>query len=151
MRITYTASVDPDVKYPLRQFQQELELYLADPDGWASHGYEFVPVTRNPQVFIRLSSPATLQKSGCGDGRLSCAELGGKRMYLNAHRWTHGAAPSRLPLEDYRQYMVSHEMGHILGHDHMKCPGPGHPAPIMMQQTLGIGACTPSTKVGPPK
>jgi hypothetical protein len=151
MRITYTASVDPDVKYPLRQFQEELEMYLADPDGWAAQGYEFVEVTRNPQVIIRLSSPATIQKSGCGDGRLSCAELGGRRMYLNAHRWTHGSAPSRLPLEDYRQYMVSHEMGHILGHDHMKCPGPGHPAPIMMQQTLGIGACSPNTKVGTPK
>lgn len=38
-------------------------------------------------------------------------------------------------------------MGHILGYDHVKCPGKGHPAPIMMQQTLGIGECSPNTKL----
>jgi len=149
MKITYTAAVDSDVKYPLRQFQEELEMYLADPDGWVGQGYEFVPVLKNAKVHIRLSSPATIQKFGCGDGTLSCAELGGHKMYLNSHRWTKGAPASKLPLEDYRQYMVSHEMGHILGHDHATCPGPGQPAPIMMQQTLGIGSCSPSTKVNP--
>ena len=68
-------------------------------------------------------------------------------MYLNADRWFHGAAASKLSLTDYRQYMVSHEIGHILGHDHKKCPCKNCPAPIMMQQTLGIGECKPSTKV----
>lgn len=147
MRVTYTSAVDPDVQYPAKQFANDLLMYLSDPDGWVSRGYEFVPVTRNPQVHIRLSSPATIQKSGCGDGTLSCAELGGHRMYLNAYRWTNGAPASKLPLDDYRQYMVSHEMGHILGHDHVKCPGPGHPAPIMMQQTVSIGSCSPNTKL----
>jgi hypothetical protein len=56
----------------------------------------------------------------------------------------HGAPKSQLPLERYRQYMVSHEMGHALGHNHVKCPGSG-PVPVMVQQTLGIGTCTPNT------
>ena len=68
-------------------------------------------------------------------------------MYLNSQRWMHGSKDSKLPLDEYRQYMVSHEMGHILGYDHVKCPGKGEPAPIMMQQTLGIGQCKPSTRV----
>lgn len=67
-------------------------------------------------------------------------------IWLNANRWMHGAKASKLPLERYRQYMVSHEMGHSLGHDHVLCNGSG-PAPIMMQQTLGIGKCSPNTKV----
>ena len=54
---------------------------------------------------------------------------------------------SKLSLEDYRQYMVSHEIGHILGHEHVKCPCVGCKAPIMMQQTLGIGKCQPNTNV----
>jgi hypothetical protein len=33
-----------------------------------------------------------------------------------------------------------------LGYDHTKCPGQG-PVPVMVQQTLGIGACAPNTKV----
>jgi hypothetical protein len=43
--------------------------------------------------------------------------------------------------------MVSHEMGHILGKEHVKCPGKGKKAPIMLQHTLGIGECIPNTDV----
>lgn len=68
-------------------------------------------------------------------------------MYLNADRWFRGSKASKLTLDNYRQYMVSHEIGHILGFDHKKCPCEGCKAPIMMQQTLGIGKCIPNTKV----
>ena len=147
MKVTYMATVDPDVRYSEDIFQKELAVYLSDPDGWVSQGYVFVEVKRNPRVHIRLSSPKTLQESGCRNGGLSCADLGGSRIWLNAMRWGQGASKSQLPLSEYRQYMVTHEMGHILGHDHAKCPGTGHPAPLMMQQTLGIGACKPNTKL----
>ena len=66
-------------------------------------------------------------------------------MYLNSERWFKGSAKSKLTLDNYRQYMVSHEIGHILGHQHVKCKG--HLAPVMMQQTLGIGNCSPNTAV----
>ena len=145
-QIRYTTRVDIDVQYSLQDFTREIDIYLADPDGWESKGYQFVRADTRDAIRIHLSSPATIRKVGC-DGKLSCAELGGKSMYLNAMRWTQGAAPSRLPLDEYRQYMVSHEMGHILGHDHAKCGGVGQPAPIMMQQTLGIGECSPNTRV----
>jgi hypothetical protein len=145
--VRYTTVVDADVRYPAAKFADEVAMYLADPDGWESRGYTFEAVDRQPEVVIHLASPATLLKSGCRNAELSCAELGGRVMMLNAMRWTQGAPASKLPLEEYRQYLVSHEMGHILGHDHVKCPAPNHPAPVMMQQTLGIGACAPNTKV----
>lgn len=146
MKVHYTTVVDPDVKYSPTQFRKEIKTYLADPDGWKSEGYVF-QLSRTPDVMIHLTSPATLGRSGCRDSNLSCAELGGRHMHLNATRWSNGASASRLPLPKYRQYMVTHEMGHILGHDHVKCPGPRQPAPLMMQQTLGIGACKPNTKL----
>lgn len=121
--------------------------YLNDPNGWSKHGYVFEPVEEREQVLIRLSMASTVKRL-CGSGEnLSCAELGGRFMYLNADRWFHGASASKLSLEDYRQYMVSHEMGHILGHDHTKCGCKNCKAPIMMQQTKGIGSCTPNTEV----
>lgn len=146
MKIRYTTVVDPDVKYPSKQFADEVAIYLADPDGWVSESYSFVR-SRAPRVVIHLSSPDYLAKNGCHDPKLSCAELGGHHMYLNFKRWTDGAVASKLSLDDYRQYMVSHEMGHILGHDHVSCPASGAPAPIMLQQTKGIGACKPNTKL----
>ena len=146
--IRYITSVDPDVKYPGTKFADEIDMYLSDPDGWESHGYEFVRVESKPNVHIRLSSPKTmLHESGCRRDDLSCAELNGHKMFLNAHRWTAGSRASGQDLDGYRQYVVSHEMGHILGHDHVKCPGSGQPAPIMMQQTVGIGQCRPNTKL----
>jgi hypothetical protein len=144
--VRYSVVVDADVNFPLKEFARDVAIYLSDPNGWESKGYRFEEVVRNPSVMIHLSSPAGLRKVGC-DANLSCAELGGKHLRVNAMRWTHGAGPSKLDLNEYRQYVMSHEMGHILGHDHTTCPGAGHPAPIMMQQTLGIGACSPNTRV----
>lgn len=144
--------VDSDVqtKYGIRnpcQIEFFVTVYLNDPNGWSTKGYSFEPVSINEDVLIRLSSPSTVEKY-CGvSPNLSCAELGGKHMYLNADRWFHGSKASKLQLDDYRQYMVSHEIGHILGFDHKECPCPGCKAPIMMQQTLGIGKCIPNTKI----
>jgi hypothetical protein len=150
--IRYTFRIDPDViqeheiHIPV-QIGYYVGAYLNDPNGWAKYGYFFEPVESRESVLIRLSSPATIKKI-CGlPGNLSCAELGGRHMYLNADRWFHGAAASKLSLTDYRQYMISHEIGHILGHEHKKCPCKNCLAPIMMQQTKGIGECKPNTSV----
>jgi len=146
VRITYTVVVDPDVDFPLAEFTRDVVICLADPDGWVSKGYEFVMVKSKPQVTIHLSSQKGLEKVGC-DGTLSCAIMGGNEMWVNEDRWKHGTAKSGQDLDGYRQYVISHEMGHILGRDHVKCPGKGQPAPIMLQQTLGLHGCLPNTNV----
>lgn len=147
MKIRYVARVDPDVRYSQEEFAELLQIYLADPGGWEAHGYRFELVKNKPNVTIRLSSPATITKT-CGlPDNLSCAEVGGRNMYLNAMRWLHGSSKSGQTLDGYRQYVVSHEMGHILGHEHANCPGADNPAPIMMQQTRGIGSCAPNTDI----
>jgi len=146
MKVRYSAHVDPDVKYPLQTFLDLLQIYLADPDGWVSKGYVF-DYDPKASLVIRLSSPRTIHKE-CGLPKgLSCAVLGGKKIWLNSDRWLKGAPASQLPLDSYRQYMVSHEIGHILGHEHEKCNGKGMVAPIMLQQTLGLNGCRPNTKV----
>ena len=144
--------VDDDVKkqYLIRfpsQIEFYITVYLNDPDGWSSKGYSFEPVSENADVLIRLSSSNTIEKQ-CGlPKNLSCAILAGDKMYLNADRWFHGSPESKLHLENYRQYMVSHEIGHILGFEHQQCPCIGCKAPVMMQQTIGIGKCIPNSKI----
>jgi hypothetical protein len=145
-RITYSVVVDPDVDFSLKDFETDVAICLADPNGWESKGYRFFQVKRTPQVVIHLSSKAGLRKAGCDD-TLSCAELGGKQIRINVENWKHGSARSGQDLNGYRQYVISHEMGHILGQDHVKCPGKGHLAPIMIQQTLGLHGCLPNTNV----
>jgi hypothetical protein len=150
--LRFKFEIDPDVMqlYKIREpalIGYYVTAYLNDPDGWSKKGYYFENVERDESTLIRLSSPGTIKKI-CGlPNNLSCAELGGRFMYLNADRWFNGAPKSKLSLTDYRQYMVSHEIGHILGYDHDKCPCKGCKAPIMLQQTLGIGECKPNTHV----
>ena len=145
-RITYSVVVDPDVDFSLQDFARDVAICLSDPNGWESKGYRFSQVKRNPQVVIHLTSKAGLRKVGCDDN-LSCAELGGHHIRINADNWKHGSAKSGQSLDGYRQYVISHEMGHILGQGHAKCPGKGHLAPIMIQQTLGLHGCLPNTNV----
>ena len=148
MKVRFTTVVEPGVVYDPKQFARDVEIYLSDPDGWVSRGYEFEYVERSPRVIIHLATPAQIHAAGCAQSSLSCAEMSGQHIRLNSARWSGAHSNhSKLSLDDYRQYMVTHEMGHILGHDHVSCPGPGLPAPLMMQQTLGIGACTPNTKL----
>jgi len=145
--IKFRFTIDDDV---IRHFQIrnpallhfQVTTYLNDPDGW---GIFFEPVSQGESVHIRLCMPSTIYTQ-CGHTTLSCAELGGRNVFLNAARWFHGAPKSKLSLEDYRQYVVSHEIGHILGFNHKKCPCKGCAAPIMMQQTKGIGQCKPNIK-----
>jgi hypothetical protein len=150
--IQYKFLVDPDVvaKYKIDmpvQIGYYVGAYLNNPEGWSKYGYFFEPVECKEDVLIRLSSPKTIEKI-CGfSNNLSCAELGGRLMYLNADRWFRGSKASKLSLQDYRQYMVSHEIGHILGHEHTTCPCKNCPAPIMMQQTLGLQGCAPNTSI----
>jgi len=150
INVVITPDNDVVQKYSIRnpaQIEFFVAAYLNDPHGWSKKGYFFMPVRSNGDVIIRLSSPQTIEKK-CGLPKgLSCAELNGKHMYLNADRWFYGASKSKLSLDDYRQYMVSHEIGHILGFDHEQCPCKGCPAPIMMQQTLGIDQCKTNTTV----
>ena len=152
---TYHVSIDDDVlkKYRIhntgeRQIDFYIMIYLNSPDGWSQDGYFFEPVEKyKADVWIRMSLSKTIEEI-CGNSpMLSCAFLGGKHMYLCAELWFGGAENSGLDIQDYRQYMVSHEMGHILGKEHAKCPRKGAKAPVMMQQTLGIGECIPNTNV----
>ena len=53
-------------------------------------------------------------------------------------RWVRGAAPYVGDLSAYRTYMINHEDGHALGHQHAHACLPDGLAPAMMQQTLGL-------------
>ena len=90
-----------------------------------------------------MASPATTDQLCLPfdtNGVFSCT-IEQQRTVLNVNRWRSGADTFD-DITDYRIYLVNHEIGHALTHNHVDCPGEGLPAPVMMQQTKGLGACT---------
>lgn len=58
-------------------------------------------------------------------------------VYIDANNWLHGVKESGLTLEQYRRYVIEHEFGHALGHDHLPCKN--GVCPVMYQATRGCG------------
>ena len=118
---------------------------LADPRGWGREGWAFARTDGPADVVLTLASPDT-SAALCAPlqtmGTLSCRN--GDRVVLTWYRWVNGTEDYGSDLTGYRQYVVSHEVGHRLGHGHEECPGPGQVAPTMMQQTKGVLPCLPN-------
>ena len=77
--------------------------------------------------------------------QLSVANMDQRTIHINYCRWTEGCPnQSQLPLEQYRQYVIQHEVGHMMGKGHPTTLPNQKEAPIMMQQTLGIHQFQPN-------
>jgi hypothetical protein len=121
---------------------------LNDRRSWTGGGSWRFELVRSPQradVHAYVATPRTTDRL-CAPlrtrGKVSCQN--GKSVVLNARRWAYGASAYGDGLVGYRTYLVNHEFGHVLGHQHVGCPGKGRRAPVMMQQTKGVAACRPN-------
>ncbi|MFF1611094.1 DUF3152 domain-containing protein [Amycolatopsis sp. NPDC058278] len=128
-------------------FAKDIRTILGDPRGWTAGGQwrlQQVGPADMADFTIYLATPASRDKlcGGTPDSYTSCRN--GSNVVLNVARWANAVPGYGAPLEAYRQYMVTHETGHRLGQGHELCPGPGRPAPVMEQQTLGLHGCVPN-------
>ncbi|HEX2317312.1 MAG TPA: DUF3152 domain-containing protein [Thermomonospora sp.] len=145
--VRYMVEVERGLPFRGTDFAAEVHRILNDRRGWGrGRTMRFVRVSRGPVRFrVSLSSPALVDRK-CAPlvtgGQLSCGR--GGRAVLNARRWGLGAASYGRDLATYREYLVNHEVGHLLGHQHQRCPGPGRRAPVMVQQTKSLYGCRPN-------
>nr|WP_226909300.1 DUF3152 domain-containing protein [Georgenia ruanii] len=122
---------------------------LNDPRSWGADGtLAFARTDGAADVRVLLASPDLTDRL-CYPlrtlGQVSCAT--GGAAVLNVRRWSDGAAPFTAAggtVSEYRRYLVNHEVGHVLGHGHARCPGTGELAPVMVQQTLDLQGCRPN-------
>jgi hypothetical protein len=143
--VRYMVEMEEGLPFDLDEFAAEVHRILNAPGGWGHGGRKlrFVRVDSGAARFrVALSSPALTDRQ-CAPlrtyGRVSC--FNGIRSVINAERWAHGAPTYRRNLAGYREYVISHEVGHALGKDHVGCPRHGEPAPVMVQQTKSLEGC----------
>jgi len=143
--ITYRVEVEHRLPFAPAAIARFVEQTLSDERGWSAAGHRLVRVEHSADLRILLATPETAAGL-CApldtEGRLSCRH--GKNVVLNAWRWQNGATAYDDALIAYRRYVINHETGHALGYPHGTCSGAGQPAPVMLQQTLGLGGCRPN-------
>lgn len=130
----------------LAAFANTVTTVLSDPKSWAGHNGVALQRVDSGRVdfHVSLTSALTVRKL-CGyeiQIETSCWDPGISRVVLNVSRWVRGDAAYIGDLDAYHVYMVNHEDGHALGHQHAHtCLADGL-APAMMQQTIGLKSTT---------
>lgn len=146
--MTYRVEVEQGAGVTTREFATVIDEALRHRRGWTAGGHwRFQRVVRaQPDLTIRLATPKTVdlhcEAAGASTkGYTSCRA--GRYVYINLDRW-HMGVPHVEDLDVYRYYLINHEVGHRLGKGHERCPAKGRLAPVMVQQTLGLGGCRPN-------
>ncbi|GAA1562039.1 hypothetical protein GCM10009789_14050 [Kribbella sancticallisti] len=146
-KLTYRVEIEDGLSFNGAVVAAAIHKTLTDARGWqAIHPASFER-TDKPDADLRviLATP-TLTDKLClpldTGGEVSCRV--DDRVVLNAKRWMYAVPAYAGKVDLYRSYLVNHEVGHFLGHGHSTCDKAKTPAPVMMQQTKGLGGCLPN-------
>jgi hypothetical protein len=142
--ITYEVRTRGAVYGDLGTFSRVASQTMNDRRGWSLGGsVRYVQVPSGGSFTLWLAAPSELPKfSSVCSPEYSCRV--GRNVIINDLRWRTGT-PTWPAVREYRDYVVNHELGHWLGRGHTSCPGRGGPAPVMMQQSIGLGGCVTNT------
>ncbi|PUA81006.1 DUF3152 domain-containing protein [Nocardioides currus] len=142
-RVTYSVATRGRITTSVATFRRQAQETYADARGWRAGGIAFRRVARGGDFTLVLAQASTLPSFGAECSTTWSCRVG-RFVVINQDRWKF-ASPAwnaaHGTLRDYRHLVVNHETGHWLGHGHSGCPGPGRPAPVMMQQSKGLDGC----------
>lgn len=152
----FRLAIEDMVDEDMDEFAEFVDATLGGEQGWTTGGqtrFQRVPEGAVFDVTIHLATGQTtadicatgglnVMTPSLPDGGVSCYVPG--RVVLNLNRWRLSVPhyiEEEVPLEQYRQMVLNHEVGHALGLGHEACPAAGELAPVMQQQTITLNGC----------
>lgn len=152
--LRYRVAVERNVDEHVVEFAAKVDASLADPRSWIGGGrlrLQRVPdkAAHDFTVYLVTADTARQMCAASGvdirvDGKPYTSCRGAGRVIINLDRWMRSVpdyVSAKVPLDQYRTYVVNHEVGHELGHGHEGCPRRGRAAPVMMPQSLFLDGC----------
>ncbi|MEV6691729.1 DUF3152 domain-containing protein [Micromonospora sp. NPDC051196] len=150
----YRVAVESGAGVEPGEFGLAVQEALTGPGSWVDSGrlrlrqvettsrYDFTVYLATAPTAGRMCAAGGVDIRVGGRPYTSCRAPG--KVIINLERWRRSVphfVEAEVPLSVYRTYVINHEVGHQLGNRHERCPGPGRPAPVMMQQTLFLKGC----------
>lgn len=143
--MTYSVASRGDVSADLAFFAEHVDWTLTDQRGWALDNdvrWTHIADADSADINIFLATGAAIAAAdeGCSP-EWSCQPAGTNDVYINEEHWEHATETyDHRSMDDYRHYVVLHEIGHAPPMDfgHIRCDEDGDaqdPAPVMEQQS----------------
>jgi hypothetical protein len=130
-----------------RAFAAVVDATLTDRRGWQRAGFRLLH-DQSARYTVLIAEPDEVQRR-CRPydvyRKYSCQN--GPLVAINAERWRHATPEWTGTLAAYRQMLINHEFGHLLGMHHPpspQCPRRGVKARVMAQQSTELNGCLPN-------
>ena len=143
--MTYSVGSQGDVSADLAFFAEHVDWTLTDQRGWAlDNDVRWTHIADanadDINIFLATGQAIAAADEDCSP-EWSCQPAGTNDVYINEDHWEHATETyDHRPLDDYRHYVVLHEVGHAppMNFGHFRCEDDARsddPAPVMEQQS----------------